>query len=238
MESLTSPKITVGRALPQAPHQEHVHPCCGGSRRSDVLRYLRARPRTGAWRPRPASAPTASPSARTSAAAGAAAAGCEGTGEACHEEDCPFGRPVERDWRRLSARPRVDHGHLRRSADGGGLRRRLHHERRGGDDRTRGAARVEGRSRQLNGVAARRPRGRRRGRRRHQPRHPRDRRRATPARAALFVDARATPAQRKALVAMVKRWLGRPDRQRRRRRRPRRSSSSTTATTSASRPTR
>ena len=95
-------------------------------------------------------------------------------------------------------------GALRRGAHGGSLRRRLHHERRSGDDGPRGAARVEGRSRQLqrralDGLSS-------------SPRSP-----ATPTwasarsaatrrttRAALFVDERATPAQREALVAMAR----------------------------------
>ena len=59
----------------------------------------------------------------------------------------------------------------------GGLRRRLRHQRRGGDGRPRGAARVEGRQRPVQRRVARRPGRRRRGRRRRQPERARDRRR-------------------------------------------------------------
>ena len=156
---------------------------------------------------------------------------CEGTGEAIMKKIALSVALSSLTLATLCRQAGVGHGHLRRSANGGGVRRRLRHERRSRDDRTRGAARVEGRSRPAE-------------RRRRSTASPSSRRssadtnlgiheiggESTPARAALFVDARATPAQRKALVAMVKSLAGNRHRQRRpgdgradrvRRRRPR-----------------
>ena len=79
----------------------------------------------------------------------------------------------------------------------------------GGDDRTRGAARLEGRSRAastaspLDGLAVVAAVAGDTNLGIHEIGGE-----STPARAALFVDARATPAQRKALVAMVKSLAG------------------------------
>ena len=123
---------------------------------------------------------------------------------------------VEPDAGDAVRQARVDHRHLRRGENGGGVRRRLHHERRSRDDRTRSAARLEGRSRPVQRRVARRPRRRRRARRRT-PTSAFTKSAASPRRRArrMFVDARATPAQRKALVAMVKSLSGNRHRQRR-----------------------
>ena len=96
---------------------------------------------------------------------------------ASHEEDRPFVRTVEPDAGDALREAGVDYRHLRRGENGRGVRRRLRHERRSRDDRTRGAAGLEGRSRPGERRLPRRPRRRRRARGRHQPRHSRDRRR-------------------------------------------------------------
>ncbi len=102
-----------------------------------------------------------------------------------------------------------------------------------GDDRTRSAARLEGR-RRADSTACRSDGlvGRRRGlaATRTSSVHEIGGETAN-TRAALFVDARATTAQRKALVAMVKTLASGRRRHRRPKSRPRRFSSSTAATT-------
>ena len=95
---------------------------------------------------------------------------------------------------------------IRRGPHRRGLRRRLHHEQPGRDDRPPGGAGVARHSGVYDGQTARRPVGGRGRRRRSQSRHPRDRRRGAVLRSrgrSTSTSARRRP-QRQALVKMAR----------------------------------